>query len=55
LDSKRLLATIRLSRETDETTSPKNQRAAIDGYAALYKHTVVAIATDLDAMPLTVS
>jgi site-specific DNA recombinase len=44
----RLLAAIRLSRETDETTSPKNQWAAIDGYAALYNHTVVATATDLD-------
>ncbi len=48
MDSKRLLATIRLSRETDETTSPKSQREQIDGYAALYKHTVVAVATDLD-------
>jgi site-specific DNA recombinase len=48
MDSKRLLATVRLSRETDETTSPKSQREQIDGYATLYKHTIVAVATDLD-------
>jgi site-specific DNA recombinase len=46
----RLLAEIRLSRETDETTSPKTQRAQIDGYAALYEHTIVAVATDLDVI-----
>lgn len=44
----RLLAAIRISRETDESTSPKTQRGQIDGYATLYGHTVVDDATDLD-------
>jgi site-specific DNA recombinase len=44
----RLLAAVRLSRETDETTSPESQRNQITGYAQLYGHDVECWATDLD-------
>jgi site-specific DNA recombinase len=44
----KLLAAIRLSRETDETTSPDSQRKQITGYSSLYGHEVVANAIDLD-------
>src|SRR6516225_856999 len=43
----RLLAAIRLSVETDATTSPERQRKDIEGYAARHGHTVVAWPTDL--------
>lgn len=44
----RVLGRIRLSRVTDETTSPERQTEAIETWAAANGHTVVAWATDLD-------
>lgn len=44
----RLLAVIRLSVETDATTSPERQRQVIEAYAAAYDHLVAAWVTDLD-------
>jgi site-specific DNA recombinase len=44
----RLLGAVRLSHETDETTSPVRQRKAIESYATANGHTVVAFAEDLD-------
>ena len=44
----KLLAAIRLSVETDATTSPERQRKAIQEYADAHGHTVAAWATDLD-------
>lgn len=44
----RLLGAIRLSRDTDETTSPLRQRQAIEAFAATHGHTVTHIAEDID-------
>jgi site-specific DNA recombinase len=44
----RLLAVVRLSDLTDETTSPERQRIKIDTYARLHEHEVVGLAEDLD-------
>jgi site-specific DNA recombinase len=44
----KLLAAIRLSVETEATTSPERQRKAIQEYADTHGHTVAAWATDLD-------
>jgi len=44
----RLLAVVRLSDLTDETTSPERQRNKIDTYARLHEHEVVGLAEDLD-------
>jgi DNA invertase Pin-like site-specific DNA recombinase len=44
----RLLAVVRLSDLTDETTSPARQRGKIDTYAKLHDHEVVGLAEDLD-------
>ena len=44
----RLLGAIRLSRDTDETTSPERQREQIESYAKAHGHDVVYIAEDLD-------
>jgi site-specific DNA recombinase len=44
----RLLAVVRLSDLTDETTSPERQRTKIDTYARLHEHEVVGLAEDLD-------
>jgi DNA invertase Pin-like site-specific DNA recombinase len=43
----RLLAAIRLSIETDATTSPERQRKDIEAYAAKHGHTVTGWPTDL--------
>ena len=44
----RLLAVVRLSDLTDETTSPERQRTKITTYAKLHDHEVVGLAEDLD-------
>jgi site-specific DNA recombinase len=44
----RVLGAVRLSRLTDETTSPQRQREQIRTWAALYGHTVVHITEDTD-------
>jgi len=44
----RLLAVVRLSDLTDETTSPERQRTKITTYAKLHEHEVVGLAEDLD-------
>jgi site-specific DNA recombinase len=44
----RLLAVVRLSDLTDETTSPERQRTKITIYARLHEHEVVGLAEDLD-------
>jgi site-specific DNA recombinase len=44
----RLLAVVRLSDLTDETTSPERQRNKINTYARLHEHEVVGLAEDLD-------
>jgi site-specific DNA recombinase len=44
----RLLAVVRLSDLTDETTSPERQRTKITTYARLHDHEVVGVAEDLD-------
>lgn len=44
----RLLAAIRLSVETDATTSPERQRKVIQAYADAHGYTIAAWATDLD-------
>jgi len=44
----RLLAAIRLSSDTDETTSPARQRASIEAFARAGGHTVAAVTEDLD-------
>lgn len=44
----RLLASVRLSRATEATTSPETQRAEIKSYAASKGHTVVTWADDMD-------
>jgi site-specific DNA recombinase len=44
----RLLAVVRLSDLTDETTSPERQRGKITTYAKLHDHEVVGVAEDLD-------
>jgi site-specific DNA recombinase len=42
----RLLAVVRLSDLTDETTSPERQRTKISTYARLHDHEVVGVAED---------
>jgi hypothetical protein len=44
----KLLGTVRLSHETDESTSPVRQREQIKRYAELYSHQVITITEDLD-------
>jgi site-specific DNA recombinase len=44
----RLLAVVRLSDLTDETTSPERQRTKITTYARLHDHEVIGVAEDLD-------
>lgn len=44
----RLLAAVRLSELTDETTSPERQREKILTYARLHGHDIVGVAEDLD-------
>jgi DNA invertase Pin-like site-specific DNA recombinase len=44
----RLLAVVRLSDLTDETTSPERQRTKITTYARLHEHEVIGLAEDLD-------
>jgi site-specific DNA recombinase len=44
----RLLGAVRLSRDTDETTSPARQRAAIESWSAAGGHTITHIAEDID-------
>lgn len=44
----RLLGVIRLSRDTEESTSPDRQRAAIMDYAAEHGHTIIGWAEDID-------
>lgn len=46
--AKRVLAIIRLSNETDETTSPDRQRALITNWAEANGHVLVGEAEDLD-------
>jgi site-specific DNA recombinase len=44
----RLLAVVRLSDLTDDSTSPERQRTRITTYAKLHDHEVVGLAEDLD-------
>ncbi|MFU8849896.1 recombinase family protein [Micromonospora sp. SL1-18] len=44
----RILGVIRLSRETDESTSPERQRDAVTKWAELHGHTIIGWAEDLD-------
>jgi len=44
----RVLGAVRLSRLTDETTSPERQREDITLWAKLYGHTVTHITVDTD-------
>lgn len=44
----RVLGVVRLSRETDESTSPERQREAVTKWADLHGHTIVGWAEDLD-------
>ena len=44
----RLLASVRLSKETDATNSPATQRVSIEDWAAEHGHRIVAWAEDLD-------
>jgi site-specific DNA recombinase len=44
----RLLGAVRLSRDTDDTTSPARQRQAIEAFAVMGGHTVVHVAEDID-------
>lgn len=44
----RLLGVVRLSRDTDETTSPERQREAITAYAERKGHRIIGWAEDLD-------
>ncbi|MBM0236256.1 recombinase family protein [Micromonospora sp. ATA32] len=44
----RVLGVIRLSRETDETTSPERQRQGLTAWATAHGHTIVGWAEDLD-------
>lgn len=44
----RVLGVIRLSRETDETTSPERQRAGLEAWATALGHQIVGWAEDLD-------
>lgn len=44
----RVLGRIRLSRQTEESTSAERQREAIEQWCSLHGHTVVGWATDLD-------
>jgi DNA invertase Pin-like site-specific DNA recombinase len=44
----RVLGSVRLSRKTDESTSPERQREQIETWAKLHGHDVVKITTDTD-------
>ncbi|SIN38101.1 recombinase family protein [Micromonospora cremea] len=44
----RVLGVVRLSRETDESTSPERQRETVTKWADLHGHTIVGWAEDLD-------
>lgn len=44
----RVLGAVRLSRLTDESTSPARQREAIEGWATVHAATVAAVVEDLD-------
>src|SRR5690606_676839 len=44
----RVLGAVRLSRLTDESTSPARQREAIEGWATVHAATVTAVVEDLD-------
>jgi DNA invertase Pin-like site-specific DNA recombinase len=44
----KLLGTVRLSHETDESTSPARQTEQITTYAKLHSHKLIAITEDLD-------
>ncbi|MEH1059366.1 recombinase family protein [Micromonospora sp. CPCC 206171] len=44
----RVLGVIRLSRETDESTSPERQRDDIKKWCDLHRHTLIGFAEDLD-------
>jgi DNA invertase Pin-like site-specific DNA recombinase len=48
MTSMRLLGVVRLSRDTDETTSPERQREAITAYAERKGHRIIGWAEDLD-------
>lgn len=44
----RVLGRVRLSRDTEESTSVERQRAAIESWAAMHGHEIIGWATDLD-------
>ncbi|MEU1585223.1 recombinase family protein [Micromonospora sp. NPDC005710] len=44
----RVLGVVRLSRETDETTSPERQREAVTRWCELHGHTLIGFAEDID-------
>ena len=44
----KLLAVVRLSRDSDDTTSPERQLARVEDYAAVHGHEIVGVAEDLD-------
>ncbi|MFE9956916.1 recombinase family protein [Micromonospora sp. NPDC005299] len=44
----RVLGVVRLSRETDESTSPERQRETVTKWADLHGHTIIGWAEDLD-------
>lgn len=48
LPDMRVLCCIRLSHETDETTSPERQRAGLIAWAEAHGHTIVGWAEDID-------
>lgn len=48
LSDMRVLCCIRLSHETDETTSPERQRAGLIAWAEAHGHTIVGWAEDID-------
>ena len=39
---------MRLSRDTDESTSPARQRQAIGSFASMHGHTITHVAEDID-------
>lgn len=43
-----VLGSVRLSRLTDETTSPARQRADIENWCTLHSHNLIEVVTDLD-------
>lgn len=44
----RMIGAVRLSRDTDETTSPERQREVINAWGALHRHDVVHVTEDVD-------